>query len=151
MNHKKTRLMLSAFADDELDEREMNSMRHHIDGCKACQVELQELRAIRTGIRETATLALPESFIYSVQRSIRREEQESVIWLGTEQFARNVVVGLCIIVFALVAFGSLLRTPPPLREDRYFSGEISDSAAHAVLGSQRELSKEDVIIAALSK
>jgi hypothetical protein len=151
MNHKKNRLMLSAFVDHELDESQMKSMRDHIDRCALCQKELQELQAIRAGIRETATLALPGNFIFSVQRSIRREEQESVVWLGPEQFARNIVVGLCIVVLALVTFGSFLRTPPPLREDRYFTQEISDSAAHAVLGSQRELSKEDVMIAALSK
>ncbi len=151
MNHKKFHRMLSAFADNELDESNMNIMRSHIEGCGACKRELQELRAIRAGIRETATIALPQNFLYSVQRSIQLEEQESVVWLGTEQFARNVVVGLCIVVLALVAFGSIFKSAPPLREDRYFTSEIVDSVAQPVLGSQRELSKDDVIIAALSK
>jgi len=151
MNHKKMHQMLSAFVDNELGEAWMKLVREHLAGCASCQQRLQELRSIRAKIRDAATVDLPDNFVYSVQRSIRREEQESVMWLGTERFARNVVFALCVLVFGVVAFGSLLEPQPTLGEDRYISGEPSDSAAHAVLGSQQVISKEDVMIAALSK
>lgn len=151
MNHKTFERLLSAFVDNELEQAEMKQVREHIDGCVSCKQRLQDLRSIRTKIRDAATVAMPDNFVYSVQRAIRQEEQESVVWLGTERLARNVVVALCVLVFAVVAFGSYLKPQPPVGEDRYFSGEPSDSAAHAVIGSQQELSKEDVMIAALTK
>ncbi|MBF8295080.1 MAG: zf-HC2 protein [Bacteroidetes bacterium] len=151
MNHKKMQRMLSAFVDNELGEVWTKLVQEHLVECASCQQRLQELRSIRARIRDAATVDLPDNFLYSVQRSIRREEQESVMWLGTERFARNVVFALCVLVFGVVAFGSLLEPQPTLGEDRYISGEPSDSAAHAVLGSEQVISKEDVMIAALSK
>jgi anti-sigma factor RsiW len=151
MNHRFFERQLSAYVDNELSESEAKSVRTHIDGCAVCQQQAEVLRAIRTSIREAASVVLPETFVYSVQRAVRRQEQEYVIWLGPERFARNIVVALCVIVFTLVAIGSYLTPQPVTGEDRYFSGEPSDSAAHAVIGSQRELSKDDVMVAALSR
>jgi anti-sigma factor RsiW len=151
MNHKKIERMLSAYVDDELDKAGLMFVQEHMSDCDSCRERVQQLRAIRSRIRDAATVDLPDNFVYSVQRAIRREEQESVVWLGTERFARNVVVALCIIVFAVVAFGSYLKPQQSIGVDRYVSGEVLDSAAHAVLGTQQEISKEDVILAALSK
>ncbi len=151
MNHTKIQRLLSAFVDNELSETEAMVVREHVAGCTSCQMRLHELGSIRARIREAATADLPDNFVYSVRRSIRREQQESVIWLGTERLARNIVVALCVLVFAVVAFGSMLKPQQPLGEERYLSGEPSDSAAHAVLGSQQKISKEDVMIAALTK
>jgi anti-sigma factor RsiW len=151
MNHRRIERMLSAFVDNELGEVESKVVREHIMGCDSCKIRIQEHRAIRAGIRDAATVDLPDAFFYSVQRAIRREEEDSVIWLGTERFARNVVVALCVLVFAVLAVGSYLKPPQPIGVERYVNGEVSDSAAHAVLGSQQEISKDDVILAALSK
>ncbi len=151
MNHKLFERQLSAYVDNELSDGEAQSVRTHVEGCALCQQRVQVLRAIRTSIREAASIVPPETFIYSVQRAIRQQEQEYVIWLGPERFARNIVVALCVIVFTFVLVGSYLTPQPVVGEDRYFSGEPSDSAAHAVIGSQRELSKEDVMIAALTR
>jgi anti-sigma factor RsiW len=157
MNHKYFERQLSAYVDNELSEREAKSVRTHVEGCAVCQQRVQELRAIRKSIRDAASVVLPESFVYSVQRAVRQQEQEYVIWLGPERFARNIVAALCIFVFTLVALGSYL-TPQTVTgqsvvggEERYYSGEPSDSVAHAVIGSQRELSKDDVMIAALTR
>jgi anti-sigma factor RsiW len=151
MNHKPFERQLSAYVDNELSESEAKSLRSHIEGCALCQQRVQVLSAIRTSIRDAASVVLPETFVYSVQRAVRLREQEYVIWLGPERFARNIVVALCVFVFALVAVGSYLSPQPVVGEDRYFSGEPSDSAAHAVIGSQVELSKDDVMIAALTR
>lgn len=151
MNHRKFERLLSAFVDNELEEGWMNSVRAHIEGCASCQKRVQEMHSIRMRIRDAASVALPDNFIYSVRGAIRREQQESVLWLGTERFARNVVVALCVLVFAVIAYSSFLEPQPPVGVSLYFSGEASDSAAHAVLGSQQELSKEDVMMAALTK
>jgi anti-sigma factor RsiW len=151
MNHSKMQRLLSAYVDNELSETEAKTVREHVEGCPSCQRQILELGTIRTRIREAATADVPDNFVYAVQRSVRQDQQESVVWLGTERFARNIVVALCVLVFAVVAFGSVLKPQQPLGEERYLSGEPSDSAAHAVLGSQRTISKEDVMIAALTK
>jgi len=151
MNHTRMQRLLSAFVDNELGDAEAKAVREHLEGCSSCQRRIQELGAIRSQIREAATADLPDNFVYAVQRSIRREQQESVVWLGTERFARNVVVALCVLVFAVVAFGSIMKPQQPIGEERYLSGEPIDSAAHAVLGSQKVISKEDVMFAALTK
>lgn len=150
MNHTKMQRLLSALVDHELSENEAKAVREHIEGCLSCQRRILELGSIRARIREAATADLPDSFVYTVQRSIRRDQQESVMWLGPERFARNIVVALCVLVFAVVTFGSVLKPQQPLGEERYLSGEPTDSAAHAVLGSQRTISKEDVMFAALT-
>lgn len=151
MIHKSIERQLSAYVDNELSVSEAGSVRAHVEGCPLCQQRVQVLRAIRTSIRDAASVVLPETFVYSVQRAVRQREQEYVMWLGPERFARNIVVALCVIVITLVAVGSYLTPQPAVGEDRYFSGEPSDSAAHAVIGSQRELSKDDVMIAALTR
>jgi len=151
MKHSTMQRLLSAYVDNELNEAEANTVRDHVAECSSCQTRIHELGVIRARIREAATAELPDNFVYAVQRSFRKEQQESVMWLGTERFARNLVAALCVLVFAVIAFGSILQPQQPIGEERYLSGEPSDSAAHAVLGSQRAISKEDVMIAALTK
>jgi anti-sigma factor RsiW len=151
MNHIAFERQLSPYVDNELSESEAKVVREHVEGCANCQRQVQIMHSIRKSIREAATVALPESFVYSVQRAVRREEQEYVTWLGPERFARNIVVALCIIVFVLVAIGNYLTPQPLITTETYINGEPSDSAAHAVIGTQKELSKEDVMFAALTK
>ena len=151
MRHKFYERQLSAFVDQELDARQVELVREHLEQCKSCQRRLQELGMIRETIRETASIALPEAFVYSVQRAVRREQQETVIWLGPERFARNLVAALCILVFMVIVFGSYFAPQQAVGVDRYLGGEPTDSAAHAVIGSQNELSKDDVFFAAVSR
>jgi anti-sigma factor RsiW len=151
MNHTSMQQMLSAYFDNELGENDSKIVRQHLEGCVSCQLRLRQLGAVREKIRDAATVELPDNFVYSVQRTVRLEQQASVIWLGTERFARNLVVALFVLVFAVVIVGSLLKPQQAVGVDRYLSGEPTDSAAHAVLGSQQKISKEDVMMAALSR
>lgn len=151
MKHKIFERQLSAFVDRELTEEQMEPMREHIAGCAACRRHVQELDSIRSQIRSAATVTLPDNFIYSVRSAIRREQNESVAWLGTEQFARNVVVALCILVLVMVAFESYLTPQQSFGVDRYFNSEAVDSTAQAFIGGQQELSKADVLMAAITK
>jgi len=151
MNHRFFEKNLSAYVDNELTGSHLEALREHLRECRSCQSRLEELKGIRQDIREAATVSLPDNFYYAVRRAVREEEQVSVIWLGTERFARNVVLGLCLIVLVMVVFTSYFEQPQTVGVDRYFNGEPTDSAAHAVIGSQQELSKTDVMMAALTK
>lgn len=151
MNHRFFEKNLSAYVDGELAERQLEALEGHLRECSACQRRIGELKGIRDQIRKAATASLPDNFYYSVRRALQEEEQASVIWLGTERFARNIVLGLCLIVLLMVAYTSYFDQQQVVGVDRYFNGEPADSAAHAVIGSQQELSKTDVMMAALTK
>ena len=121
MNHNKLERLVSAYVDHELDERGMNSIRAHIEGCVSCKKQLEELQLIRVRIREAATASLPDNFVFSVRGAIRREEQESVVWLGPERFARKLVVMLSILVFGIIAYSSMTEPQPSMGVSQYFS------------------------------
>jgi anti-sigma factor RsiW len=54
---------LSAFLDDELDERTALSVAHHLDGCDDCRAELETLRATRAALRAMPPVEPPLSFM----------------------------------------------------------------------------------------
>lgn len=151
MRHRFFEKNLSAYVDGELAGSGLEALQEHLRDCHSCQRQLKELRGIRDDIRNAATVSLPDNFYYSVRRAVQQEKQSSVVWLGTERFARNIVLGLCLVVLLMVVFTSYFEQQQPVGVDRYFNGEPTDSAAHAVIGSQQELSKSDVMMAALTK
>jgi hypothetical protein len=109
------------------------------------------MRTIKFQIHSAADVSLPDNFAYSVLRAARYERENSLVWLGAEQFARNVVFGLTLVVIILVGLGTLLQSEPALRVDRYLAGEPTDSLTRRVMENQGEISKEDVVLAALTK
>jgi len=151
MNHKKFDRQLSAYVDGEMDEQQRESMRLHIEGCALCRRRMAEHESISHQLRAAATVTLPDNFVMSVRSAIRRQESDSVAWLGPERFARNVVVALCVFLLAMLVFESYLVPQQTIGVDRYFNAEVADSAAQTVIGSQQELSKADVLMAALTK
>jgi anti-sigma factor RsiW len=50
---------LSAFLDDELDDRAALELTRHVEGCGRCRGELEELRATRTALRGLPDLHAP--------------------------------------------------------------------------------------------
>lgn len=143
--------LLSSYVDDELTEKERREISKHLASCESCRKSVEELRALRVRIREAADVTLPDNFVYSVLRSARREKENSVVWLGTERLARNVVVALTLFVLALVGLGTFFRPEPALRVDRYLITEPTDTLAGQVLGTQGEISKDVMVYAVLTK
>jgi anti-sigma factor RsiW len=143
--------LLSFYVDNELAEEERREISEHLASCESCRLALEELRALRVRIREAADVSLPDNFVYSVLRSARREQENSVVWISTERFARNVVVVLSVLVLMLVGLGTFLRSEPPIRVDRYLITEPTDTLAGQVLGTQGEISKDVLVYAVLTK
>jgi len=143
--------LLSFYVDNELAEEERREISEHLASCESCRLALEELRALRVRIREAADVSLPDNFVYSVLRSARREQENSVVWISTERFARNVVVVLSVLVLMLVGLGTFLRSEPPIRVDRYLITEPTDTLAGQVLGTQGEISKDVMVYAVLTK
>jgi anti-sigma factor RsiW len=143
--------LLSSYLDDELTENERREVSEHLASCESCRQSIEELRALGGRIREAADVTLPDNFVYSVLRSARREKENTVVWLSTEKFARNVVVALSLFVLALVGLGTFLQPEPALRVDRYLITEPTDTLAGQVLGTQGEISKDVMVYAVLTK
>jgi anti-sigma factor RsiW len=143
--------LLSLYVDDELTGEERREVSEHLASCESCRLSIEEMRALRVRIKEAADVSLPDNFVYSVLRSVRREDENTVVWLSTEKFARNVVVVLSVVVLALVGLGTFLRPEPPIRVDRYLISEPTDTLAGQVLGMQGEISKDVMVYAVLTK
>jgi hypothetical protein len=107
--------------------------------------------AIRIRIREAADVLLPDSFAFSVLRAARSGQEDTVVWLSTERFVRNLVVALSVLVLTLIGLGTYLRPEPPIRVDRYLITEPTDTFAGQVLGTQGEIPKDVMVYAALTK
>lgn len=151
MNHKRIERLLSPYLDGELPEPHQRELSEHLRSCESCRLRLEELRSIKHQIRSAADVSLPQNFAYSVLRAARREKENTLVWLGAERFARNVVFGLSVLVICLVGLGTFLKSEPPVRVDRYLAGEATDSLTQRVLDNQGEISKDDVVFAALTK
>jgi len=151
MTHKSIERLLSPYFDGELPELRQRELSEHLRSCESCRLRLEEMRTIKFQIHSAADVALPETFAFSVLRAARHERENSLVWLGAEQFARNVVVGLTLVVMILVGLGTFLQSEPPLRVDRYLAGEPTDSLTRRVMENQGEISKEDIVFAALTK
>jgi anti-sigma factor RsiW len=143
--------LLSRYVDNELTEGERHEVSEHLASCESCRLSVEELRALRVRIREAADVSLPENFVYSVLRSARAEQENTVVWLSTERLARNVVVVLSVLVLTLVGLGTFLRPEPAIRVDRYLITEPTDTLVGQVLGTQGEISKDVVVYAVLTK
>lgn len=54
---------LSAFLDDELDDREALAVTHHVVACDRCRDELEELRGTRAAVRGLPPVEAPLAFM----------------------------------------------------------------------------------------
>ena len=151
MTHKSIERLLSPYLDGELPELRGRELSEHLRSCESCRLRLEEMRTIKFQIHSAADVSLPDNFAYSVLRAVWYEKENSLVWLGAEQFARNVVFGLTLVVIVLVGLGTFLQSEPALRVDRYLAGEPADSLTRRVMENQGEISKEDVVLAALTK
>ena len=63
ISHRRWRMLLSAYVDQQLSEGEQVRLQAHLQRCAACTGELEELRATVTLLRRMPQPALPRSFL----------------------------------------------------------------------------------------
>lgn len=151
MKHSRLFQMLSSFVDGELDKKEKSLIENHIQKCPECERRVAELGVITQGVRSAASVSLPASFASDVLRTIRLSADESKGWILAEFMARRVLVGLSLVVLLAFGFTSLTKTDPPVTVERYLRGETSDSSESQILMNGGEISRDDVLLAAVSK
>ena len=151
MNHQELEYLLSEYVDGELTSRDRVAVEHHLAGCVTCTGRLAELKEIRRGIKAGASIELPSSFSSHALRTIRLQQEESSSWTLAEFIARRTLLALSIVVLLLLGLTSFNVNQEGISMERYLSGEVSDSAESRFLFNGGEISKEDVLMAAVSK
>ncbi|REJ84410.1 MAG: hypothetical protein DWQ36_09495 [Acidobacteria bacterium] len=78
--HHLTVDVLSAYLDRELAENEAADVARHLDGCESCQEQLEGLRSVAFGLRETPRLTPPPLMEQAVRRQIQLVDRRLPAW-----------------------------------------------------------------------
>lgn len=151
MNHRSFRKLVSAYRDGELEGRDRAAAEQHMQSCPECRAYLTMLQETGSVLKEAGVLNLDEVFTAHVMRSVRSDEELSMTWLPVERFARRLVVGLSLVVVVFVTVSMMSRPQDPVIIETYLTGEHPDSSITRTLLTKEDLSKDDVLFAAVSR
>lgn len=151
MNHQQFESTLSSYIDGELSAQQALEFESHLQECPACKMQMVQLQNIREGIRSAAVADLPDSFSANVLRFIRLQTSQSESWRGAERLAWRIVFALSILVVLIVGVGILNTSEQSINMERYLSGIQPDSAVQRVLLNPEEISKDDVLLAVVTR
>ncbi len=151
MNHEEIHALLSAFIDHEVNASEETFVTEHLTLCAECRQRVNQLVTLKRNVYAAANIELPYSFASSLGRSIHHEEELDVSWVGIEHYAQKFVLGLAMLVLLLVGLTTFRQNDESFPVERYLSGLTSDSAASQILTKRSSVTRDDVLIAALSK
>jgi anti-sigma factor RsiW len=151
MNHEEMQFFLSAFIDDELTSDDRSVVDNHLRDCDDCRRRVDQLITMKNIVRLTGNFELPYAFASTLARSIYRDEEVAVSWLGIEHYAMKYVFGLAMLVLLLLGITSYRQTEDPLPVERYVSGISTDSAVSQLLTKPGTITRDDVMLAALTK
>jgi anti-sigma factor RsiW len=141
--------LLSAYYDQELDDDRKSMVEAHLRECVNCQKSFLYLQEIRAGIRSVAAYDLSLMFSANVMRMIRRQKDEEGPWFSAVSMGKRLVWSLGVLSVIIVGASALNQPETTVRPEMYFTGEPDDSSITRSLLQNEEISKDDVIIAAL--
>ena len=151
MNHKHMYELLSAYIDRELEPANERCVREHLKTCPECRARMNQMLTLKHSVHAAGNYDLPFAFASELVRSIHHEEQRDVSWLGIEHYAGKFVLGLTMLVLLLIGVTTFRQNEEPLPMERYISGLTSDSAASQILTKRGAVTRDDVLIAVLTK
>jgi anti-sigma factor RsiW len=151
MNHNELHQLLSAYADGYANEQQRSVILSHLEICPACRKFLAELKQMKEGIRAAADIHVHHAFSAKVMTVIRKDEIIEKPWTGVEPFARKTVFALAVLVMVLFAATMIGSKQQPLGPQHLLTAGVDDSLANNVLMQQTELSKDDVLLALVTK
>ena len=143
--------MISAFADGELGENDRQVVVGHMEHCQECRMFHEHIRRTSRVIKEAGDVRLAEGFAYEVLRRARKEQEESRQWLPVEQIARRLVLALAVAVVLFVSLSMVMQPDEPVIMEPYLAGEQADSSIARTLLTKEELSKADILFAAVTR
>jgi hypothetical protein len=94
---------------------------------------------------------LPSTFAADVRESLVEREESLMVWGAVEPFARRVVEALTVVVIVVLALSILSPSPEALAVEHAITAAPSDTGAAQVLLKSGELTKTDVLLAAVSQ
>ncbi len=151
MNHDEIRLLLSAYADEEVTDEERRFVEDHVGGCRDCRSQLAQMRTLKRTVHAAGDIELPYSFANEVVRSIHHDDEVNISWNDIEHLAFRFVLGLTVVVLLLVGITSFQQRSDVLPMERYMTGLNPDSAASQLLTKQGSITRDDVMFAVLTK
>ena len=106
MNCEQMTLLMSAWLDGELSEREEQQMKEHLEQCPACRELMEQLQALHTSFSDLEEIPAPEGFADSVMERIAKESKPKVVPLfKCPQIRALTAMAACVALF--VGFGSM--------------------------------------------
>ncbi|HVN49313.1 MAG TPA: zf-HC2 domain-containing protein [Bacteroidota bacterium] len=151
MNHKTLLQMLSAYSDGYTNESQRATVLSHLETCSECRKFLREQKQMKAGIHEAADFHLHHAFSAKIMASIQATEAMEIPWMGVEPSARNTVFALAVAVVMLIAVTVFGGTQQEFDAQHLLTAGMNDSLANNVLMHQTELSKDDVMLAVMTK
>ena len=151
MNHRKIQILVSSFVDGEVDEKDAATVLQHLKECQQCSRLAVQIKCMHEDIRSVADTDLQINFPSRVLHSIEVREETVEEWMGIEPLARNAFIALAVFVVIMLS-ASYLSDRTEQRFGDQFIGSISgESVSMKVLFQQDDISKDDVLYAAVNK
>ncbi len=151
MNHQEIRALLSAFVDRELDTAEQTLVAEHLASCSECRLWMDQIVTLKRNVHAAGNYELSYAFASSLARSIHHNEDVEVSWTGIEHYVEKFVLGLAMLVLLLVGLTMFRQNEDVFPMERYVSGLSTDSAASQILTKHGSVTRDDVLIAVLTK
>ena len=151
MNHDEWRERLSRYLDGEATAEESGLVQAHLASCAECRATIQGWESVGASVRWAAVVELPSTFAADVRDALVEREESSMVWGAIEPLARRAVEALAVIVIVVLSLEILMPKTEALAVDRTISSVSSDSGAAQVLLQNKELTKTDVLLAAVSE
>jgi predicted anti-sigma-YlaC factor YlaD len=151
MNHKKLRLLVSSYLDDEVNDSEKAEVLSHLEGCSECRHFLNHGQRMRNEICLLGEVKLENYFAERVAHSVERRDEQTMEWLGIEPLARNTFIVLSGFVLIMFFFTSFNNSTASAMNDQLLNRITSNSVSTQVLLQQGSLSKSDLLYAVMTK
>lgn len=149
MKHKTMEELLSAYYDHELTAEQTQLVERHLRECIHCREAMAAFQNASDALRSAADFELAPMFTANVLRTIRLEKEEEGSWFSAVSVGRRLVWALGVVSVVIVGTSALNQPESPLPPEVYFTSEPVDSSVTRTLLQKEELSKDDIIIAAL--
>jgi anti-sigma factor RsiW len=151
MNHKKIQLLVSAYLDGEVNDSEKTDVLSHLETCSKCIQFIEHAKLIREEICALGEVKLANSFTARVAYAVDKRDEQTMEWLGIEPLARNTFIVLAGFVFVMFFFTSFRNNTASALNDQLLNRITSNSVSTHVLLQQENLSKSDLLYAAMTK
>ena len=151
MSHELHNEELSAYLDGELDEARRGRIEQHLEACVRCRETLNAYRSDSARVKAAKEDLLDESFVFAVRARVRSGSDEQVAWIPAERSARRLVLALALVVIAVT--GALWNTTEPFTGvvERYYSPAQQDSVLNSLLSADAAPTKDDLLLAVITK